>query len=118
LHFGQRGEFLAFGLGDVEHVHGAEADELRLRLAFVRGVLGVDVGRDFVLARPPISDHRGEDENAFLAALDEAAKRVPSANSRNVGSIRLLTSSHTLPMYRRFCVFTIPTCRTSVKLRG
>jgi hypothetical protein len=31
-----------------------------------------------------VADHRGENENAFFATPDEAAKRVPSAKSSNV----------------------------------
>src|ERR1700723_1354696 len=37
-----------------------------------------------------IADHWGEDENAFFATPDEAAKRSPSAVSGNVSSVWLL----------------------------
>jgi hypothetical protein len=55
LHFGQCWEFLAFGLADVEHIYGAEANELRLCFAVVGCILRVNFGRDFVLARETIS---------------------------------------------------------------
>src|SRR5205814_10264276 len=90
LHFGQGWEFLAFSLADVEDVHGTEADELLLWFAFVRSVVRINIGRDFVLARPTVADHRSENQNAFLPAFDEAAKRVPRANPGNVSGIRLL----------------------------
>ena len=37
-----------------------------------------------------VADHWGENENAFFATPDEAAKRVPSAKSGNVGGVWLL----------------------------
>jgi hypothetical protein len=37
-----------------------------------------------------VPDHRGENENAFLATPDEAAKRSPSAESGNVSSVWFL----------------------------
>src|ERR1700733_11484252 len=36
------------------------------------------------------SDHRGENEDAFFASFNEAAKRVPCPKSGNIGSIRFL----------------------------
>jgi len=81
------------------HVHGAEAHELLFWLALVRCIVRVYIGRDFVLARSTVADHRGENQDAFLPAFDEAAKRVPRADSRNVGGVRFLQSTHTLPMF-------------------
>src|SRR6266496_6106481 len=58
LHFRESWQFLAFRLADVEHVHGPEADELLFRFTFVGCIIAVYVGRDFVLARPTVADHR------------------------------------------------------------
>jgi hypothetical protein len=40
--------------------------------------------------RCAFSDHRGENEDAFFASFNEAAKRVPCPKSGNIGSIRFL----------------------------
>ena len=45
------------------------------------------------------ADHGSENENALLATPNEAAKRVPGADSGHVGRRRLLQSTHTLPMF-------------------
>src|SRR5207245_9503564 len=93
LYFGEGRQFLAFGLADIEYVHGTEPNELLFWFTLVRCVIGIDIGRDFVLARPTAADHRGKNENAFLPALNEAAKRVPSSDSGNVCGIRLLSGN-------------------------
>src|ERR1700692_4951429 len=93
LHFAQCRQFLAFGLANVEHVNGAEADELLLWFAFVGRIVGLDVGRDFVLARPAVADHWRENENPFFPAFDEAAKRVPRANSGHIAVVGFLSGT-------------------------
>ena len=42
------------------------------------------------ILRASSSDHRGENENALFSPFNEAAKRVPSTKSGNVGSVGLL----------------------------
>jgi hypothetical protein len=83
----------------VEHVHGAKAEELPSWLAFIRCIVGVYLGRDFALARPVVSDHWSENQDSFFPALNEAAKRVPCTKSGDVGSVGLLQSTHTMPMF-------------------
>jgi hypothetical protein len=61
--------------------------------------LGVCVPLRAVIVFALAADHRSQNENAFLATPNEAAKRVPSAKSCNVGGIGLLQSTHTLPMF-------------------
>src|SRR5208282_4814020 len=92
LHFGQRGQFLAFGLADIKHVHGTEANELLLWPALVRCIVSVNFGRDFVLARPAVADHRGKNQDAFFASFDEAAKRVPCTDTCDVSCLWFLPS--------------------------
>lgn len=72
---------------------GAEPDQLVFCFALIRCIVGIYVGRDFVLARPAVADHRGKNENSFLTAFDESAKRVPRPDSSNVSGIRLLSGN-------------------------
>src|ERR1700733_924773 len=85
--FGQGGEFLAFGLADIENIDGPESVQGPLTLGGC--VVTRLVGR--YILRASFSDHRGENENAFFSPFNEAAKRVPCPKSGNVGSIGLLT---------------------------
>src|SRR5438477_10481311 len=93
VYFGERWQFLAFGLADVEHVHRSKTDQSVLWLAFIGCIVGVNFGRDCVLARPTIPDHRGKNEDAFFSALNESAKRVPCTDSGYVGGVRLLSGN-------------------------
>src|SRR5260370_36054739 len=88
VYFGQCGEFLAFGLTDIENVNGPESVQSPLTLRCC--VFTRLVGR--YILRASSSDHRGENENAFFSPFNEAAKRVPCPKSGNVGSIGLLAS--------------------------
>src|SRR5208283_4938729 len=85
--FGQCGEFLAFGLADIENIDGPESVQRPLTL---RGCVFTRLVGCCIL-RASSSDHRGENENAFFSPFNEAAKRVPCPKSGNVGSIGLLT---------------------------
>ena len=84
IDFVERGEFFAFGLGDVEHVHGPESKQGGLGALGILGRL-----RTFVLVAL-LADHRGENENAFFSPFNEAAKRVPGAKSGNVAGVGFL----------------------------
>jgi hypothetical protein len=53
---------------------------------FLIGILG---GGVFFLAAL-LADHGSQNEDAFFAALDEAAKRVPSSNPGDVSGLGLL----------------------------
>src|SRR6202790_4666194 len=86
VYFGQCGEFLAFGLADIENVNGPES--VQRPLTFRGCVFTRFVGR--YILRASSSDHWGENENPFFASFNEAAKRVPCPKSGNVGSIGLL----------------------------
>src|SRR5579863_2514667 len=83
IDFGQCWEFLAFGLSDVKNVDGPESVQRPLTL---RGCLFTRLVGCYILGVSS-SDHRGENENAFFSPFNEAAKRVPSPKSGNVGSI-------------------------------
>jgi len=83
--FGEGGEFLAFGLRDVEHVDTPEPVKPRLAV-FLIGILG----GGFFVSPALLADHGSQNEDAFFAAFDEAAKRVPRANSGDVGGLGLL----------------------------
>src|SRR5258708_9433065 len=71
LHFGQCWKVLPVCLSNIEDIDGAEAGQLRLRFLRVFGLLCVS-------SLSVLADHRGENENAFLPAFNEAAKRVMS----------------------------------------
>src|ERR1700686_93681 len=72
IDFGQGGQFLAFGLADIENVDGPESVQCPLAL---RGCVFTRlVGR--CILRASSSDHRGENENAFFSPFNEAAERV------------------------------------------
>jgi hypothetical protein len=73
--FGEGGEFLAFGLRDVEHVDTTEPVEPGLAV-FLISILG----GGFFISAALLADHGSQNEDAFFAAFHEAAKRVPSAN--------------------------------------
>src|SRR5580700_1522683 len=81
IDFGQRGKFFAFGLGKVEHIHAPETVQRALSL------LGILVRFRILILLALVANHWSENKNAFLSAPDEAAKRVPSADSRDVGGI-------------------------------
>src|ERR1700733_9786012 len=83
IDFGQRGKVFAFGLTNVKHIHAAETVQRALSLLRVGSLL-----RLILFAF--VSHHRSENENAFFATPDEAAKRSPSAVSCNVRGIGLL----------------------------
>jgi len=59
-------------------------------MPFVCGIVAFDFGGDCV-GRRLAANHRGKNENAFLPAFDEAAKRVPGVYSRNIGGVRFLS---------------------------
>src|SRR5208282_276800 len=84
--FGQRWEFLAFGLADVENIDGPES--VQRQMTFGCCVITRFVG--CCILRASSSDHRGENENPFFSPFNEAAKRVPCPKSGNVGSVGLL----------------------------
>src|SRR5579872_1552523 len=86
VYFGQRGEFFAFGLADIENVNGPESVKRPVTLGCC--VFTRLVGR--YIFRASSSDHRGENENAFFSPFNEAAKRVPCTKSGNVSSVGLL----------------------------
>src|SRR5579863_5158902 len=73
VYFGERRQFLAFGLANVENVNGPESVKRPLTLRCC--VFTRLVGR--YILRASSSDHRGENENAFFSPFNEAAKRVP-----------------------------------------
>jgi hypothetical protein len=77
----------------VEHVHRAESEQRG------HGALGIFGRLHVFVVAALLADHGSQNENAFFPAFDEAAKRVPRANSRNVGCVWLLRSTHTLPMF-------------------
>src|SRR5271165_5031003 len=70
-------QILAFGLAEIEHVHGTEANQhgrwLRVLLLLC------------LVSLPAMADDRCENLNAFLAFLDESAKLVPCTNARYPG---------------------------------
>src|ERR1019366_10272531 len=76
--FGQRGKLFAFGLSNVEHIHAPETVQRALSL------LGVGILFRVLVFVAFVANHWGENENAFFATPDEAAKRSPSAVSGNV----------------------------------
>src|ERR1700686_2014875 len=86
IDFGQRRQFLAFGLADVENIDGSEsvqpgiAISLAVLLAFSLFLFSF------------LANHRGKNEDTLFASFNEAAKRVPSAESCDVGGIRFLSS--------------------------
>src|ERR1700735_3876664 len=82
--FGERGKIFAFGLGNVEHIHSPETVQPGLILF---GVFGLCFAGPILTT---VADHWSQNENALSATPDEAAKRVPSADSGNVSRIRLL----------------------------
>src|ERR1700683_3251694 len=88
IDFGQGGEFLAFRLADIENVDGPESVQRPLALRCC--VFTRFVGR--YILRASLSDHRGENENAFFSPFNEAAKRVPCPKSGGVGGIGVLAS--------------------------
>src|SRR5208283_5834048 len=71
----------SFGLIYVEHIHGPETVQIALSLIGI-GVLFCAL---FFVAL--VADHWSENENAFFAPSDEAAKRSPSAEPGDVGGI-------------------------------
>ena len=85
MDFGQYWEVFPLSLADIENVDGPESVQRSLTLRCC--VFTRLVGR-YVL-RVSSSDHRGENENAFFASFNEAAKRVPCTKSGNVGSVGL-----------------------------
>jgi hypothetical protein len=87
LHFGERGQLLAFGLGDVEHVHRAESEQGG------HGAFGILARLGVVVLGALLADHGSQNENAFSPAFDEAAKRVPRANSGHVAGVGLLSGN-------------------------
>jgi hypothetical protein len=90
--FGEGGKISAFGLGDVEHIHSPEAIQPGLILF---GVFGRFFAGTILTT---VADHWSQNENALFATPDEAAKRVPSAKSGNVGRIRFLPrNQHNVP---------------------
>src|ERR1700693_2001092 len=86
IDFGQRGKVFAFGLTDVKHIHAPETVQRALRLIRV----GILLRLLSLILFAFVSDHRSENENAFFATPDEAAKRSRSAVSCNVRGIGLL----------------------------
>src|ERR1700721_4056575 len=86
IDFGQRGKVFAFGLTDVEHIHAPETVQRALSLIRV----GILLRLLSLILFAFVTDHRSENENAFFATPDEAAKRCPSAESCNVRGIGLL----------------------------
>jgi hypothetical protein len=87
LYFGQRWEVFALRLAPIKNVHSPESAQrpLTVRCCVFTRLLG-----RYIL-RASFSDHRGENENAFFSPFNEAAKRVPSPKSGDVGSIGFLT---------------------------
>src|SRR5690348_14948335 len=73
IDFGQRWEFLAFGLADIENIDRPKS--VQRPLTFRCCVFTRFVG--CYILRASSSDHRGENENAFFSPFNEAAKRVP-----------------------------------------
>ena len=86
LHFSERGQLLAFGLGDVEHVHRAESEQGG------HGAFGIFAQLRVVLGAP-LADHGSQNENAFFPAFDEAAKRVPGANPGHIAGVGFLSGN-------------------------
>ena len=84
LHFGQSRKVFPVRLADVEDIHGPES--VQRGLSF----LGIRVRFRILIFLALVADHRSENENTFFATPDEAAKRVPSAESCNVGGIGFL----------------------------
>jgi hypothetical protein len=90
--FGERGKILAFGLGDVEHIHSSETIQPGLILF---GVFGLFFSGTILTT---VADHWSQNKNALFATPDEAAKRVPSAKSCNMARIRFLPGNqHNVP---------------------
>jgi hypothetical protein len=66
---------------------------VRLWPALVRCIVSVYIGRNFVPVRLVVADHRGKNQNAFLASFHEAAKRVPCADACDVSCLWFLPSN-------------------------
>src|ERR1700722_1751031 len=86
IDFGQRGKVFAFGLGNVENIHGSESVQPDIAISLA-ALLACSV-----LLFSFLADHRGKNEDTLFASFNEAAKRVPSAESCDVGGIRFLSS--------------------------
>src|SRR5579859_6227830 len=86
IDFGQRREFFAFGLADVENIDGPES--VQRPMTFGCCIISRFVG--CCILRASSSDHWGENEDSFFSPFNEAAKRVPCPKSGNVASIGLL----------------------------
>src|ERR1700674_1538739 len=75
--FSQGWKLFAFGLSNVEHIHTPETVQSALSL------LRIGILFRTLLFIAPVADHWRENENSLFATPDEAAKRVPSAESCN-----------------------------------
>ena len=85
-HFGELGKLFAFGLADIEDIHGAETVKPGLRFSLLsRFRCGLIWIRSSLA-----SDHRSQDENPSFASANETAQRVPGTDPGNIGRIRLL----------------------------
>jgi hypothetical protein len=90
---GELGKLRTFGLAHVEDIGGAEADQNGL-------ILRADVLLGLFILFPAYANNGGQNADAVLALLDLSAKLVPRVESSNTGCVRLLRSTHTLPMFR------------------